>query len=97
MLFQLPRECRVFAKVQPATQWGWTENLLNKIEFHLATIAWQNATPSKPGAKAHHKTLQPKLFKPDFMPELNAGNDIKRETMAADVDTIKDLLSRPRK
>ena len=86
----------MFAKVQPPTQWGWTETLLNKAVFYLETLAWQNATPSEKGKRAHHNTLRPKLFVPDFMPQLNAGNNIAKDTAAADVDTIKDLLSRPR-
>lgn len=40
---------------------------------------------------------KPKLFVPDFMQKAMGDEGIKKDTLAADVDTIKDLLSRPRK
>ncbi len=96
-MWQLPRESRVFNKLQPQTQWGWQEVFLNKIVFYLETIAWQNATPSEKGKKAHHKSLQPKLFVPDFMPQQPGSGDVNKGLVAADTDTIKDLLARKRK
>lgn len=87
----------MYAKVDPPTQWGWTETLLNKAVYYLETIAWQNATPTERGKKAAHNANKPKLFQPDFMPKLNAGNSIAKDTTAADIDTVKELLARPRK
>lgn len=93
----LPRECRVFAKIQPASQWGWHEIFQNKIVYLLETIIWQNATPQdgKPGKMAEHKRNKPQLYRPDFMPK-EEDNTIKKDTVAADIDTIKELLARPR-
>lgn len=96
MLWQLPRESRVFKKIQPATEWGYSEVFMNKMVFLLETIVWQNATPSEKGKQARHKTQKPKLFTPEFMKKLNNNEGIAKDTVAADIDTIKDILSRPR-
>ena len=40
---------------------------------------------------------KPKLFTPDFMKKAMDNEGIKKDTLAADVDTIKDLLAKPRK
>lgn len=82
--------------MQPATQWGWNEVFNNRIVYLLETIIWQNATPSKKGEKAKHLSQKPQPFRPEWMPKTN-DSGIKKDTIAADVDTIKDLLSRPRK
>ena len=39
---------------------------------------------------------KPKLFVPEFMKKEEPDEGIKRDTVAADVDTIKELLARPR-
>lgn len=83
--------------LQPATEWGWHEVFLNKIVYLLEVIVWQNATPSKKGEKAKHMAMKPELFRPDFMPKQPGATEANRDLVAADVDTIKDLLSRPRK
>lgn len=83
--------------LQPATQWGWQEVFLNRVMYLLEVIVWQNATPSKKGEKARHMALKPEPYRPPWMPKRQAQSDIKKDTIAADVDTIKDLLSRPRK
>lgn len=95
-MFQLPRESRVYRVLQPASQWGWQEVFLNRIAYYLEVIIWQNATPSEKGKKAQHAAAKPELYRPDWMPKRDAEG-IKKDTVAADVDTIKDLLSRPRK
>lgn len=59
--------------------------------FLLETLVWQNGYDPK--KKALHKTRQPKLFVPDFLKR--AGID--KDKVAADVDDIKMLLSKPRK
>lgn len=96
-MFQLPRESRVFNALQPATQWGWNEVFNNRIVYLLETIIWQNATPSEKGKKAQHQAKKPQPFRPEWMPKTHNDSSIKKDTIAADVDTIKDLLSRPRK
>jgi len=40
---------------------------------------------------------RPKLFVPDFMQKAMGDNGIKKDTQAADIDTIKELLAKPRK
>lgn len=97
MLFQLPRGCRVFKKLEPATEWGYDEIFLNKIVYLLDTIVWQNGTPTKAGEKAKHKQQQPKLFIPTFMKNKETKDGIAKDTVSLDVDEVKDILSRPRK
>lgn len=69
---------------------------MNKMVFLLETIVWQNATPSKKGEQAQHKSQKPKQFIPDFMKKVLDSDGIKKDTVAADIDTIKDILSRKR-
>lgn len=95
-MFALPRESRVFAAVQPAAQWGWHETFLNKIVYLLETIVWQNATPNKKAERARHMTIKPTLFRPPWMPQ-HEDDSIKKDTVGRDVETIKELLARPRK
>ena len=58
-------------------------------------MVWQNAAPKERGKKAEWLRNKPTLFRPNFMPA-DEENTIKKDTVAADVDTIKELLSRPR-
>jgi hypothetical protein len=82
--------------LQPATQWGWNEVFNNRIVHLLETIIWQNATPSEKGKKAQHMSKKPQIYRPDWMPKTHNDSSIKKDTIAADVDTIKELLARPR-
>lgn len=91
LLFQLPQGCRVYAAIEPATQWGFFENFQNRMVFLLETIVWQNGYDPK--KKALHKAKQPKLFVPDFLKRPG----IDKDKVAADIDDIKVLLSRRRK
>lgn len=88
----------MFKKIEPATEWGYDEIFLNKIVHLLETIIWQNSTPSKKGEQAKHKLEKPQLFTPDFMKKPGKSDDegIKKDTVATDVDTVKELLARPR-
>lgn len=98
MLFQLPRESRVYRKIQPATEWGYGEIFMNKMVYLLETLVWQNSTPSKKGDQAKHKAQKPVQFIPDFMKKtVNAKEGIAKDTVAAPVDEIKAILARPRK
>lgn len=98
MLYQLPRTSRVFKKIEPATEWGYEEIFLNKVVHLLETIVWQNSTPTKKAEQAKHKAQKPELFTPEFMKKHNTPADvgIKKDTVATDVDTVKELLARPR-
>lgn len=88
----------MFKKIEPATEWGYDEIFLNKIVHLLETIVWQNSTPTKKGEQAKHKAQKPELFTPDFMKRHTSPADegIKKDTVATDVDTVKELLARPR-
>lgn len=90
-MFQLPRDCRIFIALQPAAQWGWNEIFTNKMVYLLDTLVWMQTKDARKKLPRH----KPKLFMPDFMPK--PDNDITKGLMAADPDTIKDLLARPRK
>lgn len=96
-MFKLPRESRVFRVLQPATEWDWQETFLNKIVYLLEVIVWQNATPSKKGEKAKHQAAKPELYRPPWMPKQPGSTAMNKSLVSADTDTIKDLLSRPRK
>jgi len=96
LLFQLPRDSRVFRKLEPATEWGYTEIFQNKMVWLLETLVWQNSTPSKKAEQARHKLLKPELYTPSFMKKSKPKEGIAKDTVAADVETIKAILDRPR-
>jgi hypothetical protein len=96
LLFQLPRESRVFSAVKPSTQWGWNEILSNKIAYLLEVIIWQNSTPNKPGERAQHNANKPTLFVPPFMSNKDTDEASNKGTVAASTDDIQSLLSMPR-
>ena len=85
----------MFKKIEPATEWGYSEIFMNKMVWLLETLVWQKAFDPK--KKAAHLAAKPKLFTPEFMQKAMANEGIKKDTQAADIDTIKDLLSKPRK
>jgi len=68
---------------------------MNKMVYLLETLVWQKSFDPK--KKAAHMAAKPKLFTPDFMKKAMDDEGIKKDTQAADVDTIKELLARPRK
>lgn len=92
MLFQLPRECRVYAKLAPASQWGWNEILANKTNYLLETLIWMKTKD------AYKKPPQnrPKQFTPEFMDQPNIGEPVDKDTEAHTPDEIRDILARPR-
>lgn len=77
-------------KISPSNEWGWQELLLNKIEYYLQVLAWQNTED------AHKKSPQnaPELWLPDFIPKpekkRNSGE------VAMDIDELEAFLSKPR-
>lgn len=90
MLFQLPRASRLFTVLQPANQWGWSEALINKSNYLLEILAWQNANQ---GVKKSKQTAKPELFIPEFMRgSIGKETDIEKHT----TDEIRDILSMPR-
>lgn len=95
MLFQLPRECRVFAAINPAAQWGWNEMFGNKTNYLLELLLWQN-TPVKKGQKEAHNRRKPKPFIPDFMKGKQPESAINKGSEKHTVDDIKSILALPR-
>jgi len=92
LLFQLPRECRTYAKLAPASQWGWSEIMANKMVYLLETLVWmktKDATKKPPQNR-------PKPFIPDFMAQPKTETDPNEAIEAHTTDDIKDILSRPR-
>lgn len=92
LLFQLPRDCRVFTVLAPPVQWGWNEILQNKMAYLLEVLVWQNSKDAQKKAPQH----KPKPFTPEFMKPKQTNRPTAKGVMKADVDTIKDILSRPR-
>ena len=78
--------------IQPSNTWGWKEILLNKANYLLEVIIWQN---SNEGVKKSKRTRKPEPFMPDFM-KPKEKNPINNESVAQDTETIKDLLAQPR-
>lgn len=68
---------------------------MNKMVFLLETLVWQKAF--NPKQKAQHAATKPKLFVPDFMKKAMDNEGIKKDTVALDVDEVKELLARRRK
>lgn len=92
----LPRECRVFAAINPAAQWGWSEMFLNKVTYLLELKLWQD-TPVKKSERAAHNRKKPKPFVPDFMQRpLDPENEINKGVEQMSVDDVKSWLAVPR-
>lgn len=96
LLFQLPNSCRVYTKIKPASQWGWSEVLANRTNYLLEILAWQNATPHKKSKQAAHKANKPKPFVPDFMKQDVSQEGINEGSEALTVDDVDSILNMPR-
>ena len=94
-MFQLPRECRVFAAINPAAQWGWHETFLNRANYLLELKLWQD-TPIKKGQKDMHNRRKPKPFVPDFMRNKEQEAAINKGSEKRTVSDIKSILALPR-
>jgi hypothetical protein len=79
--------------LQPANQWGWSEVLLNKLNYLAEVLAWQNTKDAQ--KRAPRKA--PKPFVPDFMKNVEETRKLNRDSVVQDVDNIKAILARPRK
>lgn len=77
-------------KLSPANEWTWNEILLNRIEYAVRILTWQNS------ADAHEKSPKhyPEQFVPDFIPKPKKRKRSQEEAM--DIDELKAFLSRPR-
>jgi hypothetical protein len=89
LLFQLPRGCRVFSAIQPANQWGWMEILLNKANYLLEVLVWQNANE---GVKRSKQSQKPQPFIPDFLKDRTMSKDAAK----LDATEIAEILKKPR-
>lgn len=89
LLFQLPPDCRVYSALYPANKWGWSEVLLNKANYMLEVLAWQNANE---GVKKSKQTDKPKLYIPEFMRDKSNLKEVEIH----DTSEIRNILSQPR-
>ena len=96
LLFQLPRACRVFTKLEPSNQWGWDEVFANKTNYLLELLLWQNGSPSKKGELAKHKRNKPKPFIPPFMKGLVEPSEISKGIEVHTTDDIRAILDKKR-
>lgn len=94
-MFQLPRDCRLFTKINPAAQWGWMEMFANKANYLLELKLWQD-TPVKKGQKDAHNRRKPKPFVPEFMRSKETTSAINKDSAKHTVDDIKSILALPR-
>jgi hypothetical protein len=92
LLFQLPRNCRVFTKLQPAVQWGWSEIFANKMVYLLETLVWAKTKDAQKKLPRH----RPRLFAPDFMPQHSAPGEISKGAVVQTTDDVRAILARPR-
>ena len=74
--------------MQPASQWGWNEVLLNKTNYLLDMLVWMKTKDAQKKQPQH----KPKPFIPDFMP----GGQVAKESQAMDIDELKAILSAAR-
>lgn len=92
MLFQLPRQCRVFCAINPALEWGWPEVIANKANYLLDVLVWQN---TKDGKKKQ-PTKVPKPFMPPFMKKAMRKDGLNKDSELHTVDDIRDILAKRR-
>ena len=78
--------------LEPALQWGWNGILINKTNYLLEVLAWQNSYNEKKSAQ--WKANEPKPFEPEFMKKAVQAH--KSENKAMDIDELKTLLDKPR-
>lgn len=86
-MFQLPRECRVFAAINPAAQWGWNEILQNKMVYALELLVWMKTKDAQKKSQPN----KPVPFVPEFM-----RNEVDKDKESHTTDEIKSILSAPR-
>lgn len=87
----MPEDARVNRKLAPANEWSWNEVLLNRIEYALRILAWQNSKDAQEKNPKHY----PEMFRPPFIPAPPKPKK-NSEQAAMDIDELKAFLSRPR-
>ena len=93
LLFQLPKDCRTYVKIEPSNQWSWDSEMLRHIMLWTHTLVWQKAAPSKKGEVNRWKKSQPELFYPPFMEKPDSK---PKDQVTMDIDDLKDMLTKPR-
>lgn len=93
LMFQLPRTGRVFTILDPTNHWGWLEVLLNKLNYNVEILAWQN---TKDAQKKPPKNA-PKLYVPEFMQDVLGAKAMTKDAAPMKVKDMKAYLARPRK
>ena len=78
-------------KIAPANEWSWNEILLNRIEYGVRILAWQNSAD----ATEKHPKNYPEQWLPSFIPKPEKPKK-NPEQEVMDIDDIKAYLSRPR-
>ena len=78
-------------KLYPTNEWSWNEVLLNRIEYALRVLAWQNSSD----AQSKNPKYYPKQYDPPFMPKPEKPKKNSEEEVM-DIDDLKAFLSRPR-
>lgn len=78
-------------KLIPANEWSWNETLLNRIEYALRILAWQNSKDAHEKNPKHY----PEIYRPSFIPEPPKPKKNSEEE-AMDLEDLKAFLKRPR-
>lgn len=68
--------------------------LLNKVVFYMETLVWQKGYDPK--KKAQHLAHRPKLFRPDFMPQVSGEGEISKGAEVHTTDEIDAILAKRR-
>lgn len=92
LLFQLPRDCRVYAKVAPASQWGWDQILANKTNYLLELLVWAKTKDAQKKVPVN----KPKPFIPDFLEQPPSEGDANKDIEVHTTDDIREILAKPR-
>lgn len=81
---QLPRGSRLYRAINPDTEWGLSEVLLNNIEYWLHWLAWSRTDDGMKGRN---------VPKPIWSPDEHGGSQGEAMT----IEELEEFLSRPRK
>lgn len=92
LLFQLPRNSRVYVALSPSNQWGWDEILASKSNYLLETLVWMKTKDAQKKAPRN----RPKPFVPEFMKLPVEPSPINNGAEAHYAEDISAILAKPR-
>lgn len=92
LLFQLPRNCRVFTAMSPSNQWGWDEILASKTNYLLEMLVWMKTKDAQKKSPRN----RPKPFVPEFMKLPVEPSPINNGAEAHYAEDIAAILAKPR-